>query len=327
MPASCAIRGSFFDFVDDPWKHPGHEDRAARFVGDGLLVVRDGIIEDFGPFTDLSQRHADLAVTHLEGRLILPGFIDGHIHFPQLRVLGAFGNQLLEWLQTWIFPEELKYKDRTYARTAAGHFFDALLAGGTTTAMAFTTSSPVSTEEFFEEATRRGMRVIAGLSGIDRFAPDDFLITPDDFHRETKRLIQRYHRSGRNLYAITPRFPGVCSSEMMESSRRLREEHPDCWVNTHVSENPSEVRMVHSQFPDCQDYTAVHAAYGLLVPDMAFGCPGTSSAASPQRGRPSPSVRCPIYFWATACSASAGPWTPSTQCVLRWAPTWAAATP
>jgi len=110
MSASCAIRGSFFDFVDDPWKHPGHEDRAARFVGDGLLLVRDGIIEDFGNFADLARRHADVPVTHLEDRLILPGFIDGHIHFPQLRILGVFGIQMLEWLQTWIFPEELRYQ-------------------------------------------------------------------------------------------------------------------------------------------------------------------------------------------------------------------------
>jgi guanine deaminase len=271
MAASCAIRGSFFDFVDDPWRHPGHEDRAARFVADGLLVVRDGVIEDFGDFADLSPRHADLPVTHLEGRLILPGFIDGHIHFPQLRVLGVFGDQLLDWLQNWVFPEELKYRDRGYARTAAGYFFDALLAGGTTTAMAFTTSFPASTEEFFEEATRRGMRVVAGLAGIDRVAPDDFLITADDFYRESKRLIERYHRQGRNLYAITPRFPGVCSSEMLERCRQLKQEHPDCWINTHVSENPSEVRFVHSEFPDCRDYTDVHARHGLLVPKFVAG--------------------------------------------------------
>jgi guanine deaminase len=271
MPASCTVRGSFFDLIDDPWKHPGHEDRAARFVRDGLLVVKDGIIEDFGPFADLSRRHAHLPVTHLENRLILPGFIDGHVHFPQLRVLGAYGNQLLDWLQTWIFPEELKYRDRTYARTAAGHFFEALLAGGTTTAMTFTTSSPVSTEEFFAEATRRDMRMIAGVTGIDRFAPEEFRISPDDFYRETKQLIERYHREGRNLYCIIPRFPGVCTSAMMERCRQLKEEHKDCWINSHVSENPSEVRAVRRDFPDCDDYTAVHAKHGLLGPKFVAG--------------------------------------------------------
>ena len=210
---SCAIRGTFFDFIDDPWKYIGHEWDTARFIRDGLLVVKDGVIEDFGTFADVSRRHPDIPVTHLQNRLILPGFIDGHIHFPQVRVLGAYGNQLLDWLQTWIFPEELKYRDRDYAGAAARHFFDALLAGGTTTCLAFTTSSPVSTEEFFDEAARRNMRVIAGLTGIDRFAPDDFVITPDDFYRESQRLIERYHRKGRNLYAITPRFAVGCTGK------------------------------------------------------------------------------------------------------------------
>ena len=148
-----AVRGTFFDFVDDPWKHVGNEQAAARFVRDGLLVTDGGRIVDFGPYAEVSKRHPDVSVTHIRDRLILPGFIDGHIHFPQVRVLGAYGDQLLDWLQTWIFPEELKYaRPRLLARRAARHFFDALLAGGTTTCQAFTTSSPVSTEEFFDEA-------------------------------------------------------------------------------------------------------------------------------------------------------------------------------
>jgi guanine deaminase len=269
--ASCAIRGTFFDFIDDPWKHIGHEQNAARFERDGLLIVKDGIVEDFGPFADVTRRHPGVSVTHLQNRLILPGFIDGHIHFPQVRVLGAYGNQLLDWLQTWIFPEETKYKDRDYAREAAKHFFDALLAGGTTTCLAFTTSSPVSTEEFFDEAARRDLRVIAGLTGIDRFAPDDFLITPDDFYRESARLIERYHRKGRNLYAITPRFAVGCTTEMMERCRQLKQEHNDCWINTHISENPSEIRTARYHFPDCDDYTHVHAKHGLLGPKFVAG--------------------------------------------------------
>ena len=178
---TSAIRGTFFDFVDDPWKYVGHEQEAARFTRDGLLVVKDGLIADFGDFAEVSPRHPGVPVTHIKDRLILPGFIDGHIHFPQVRVLGAYGSQLLDWLQNWIFPEELKYSDRDYARDAARHFFDALLAGGTTTCQAFTTSSPVSTEEFFDEAARRNMRVIAGLTGIDRFAPDDTVISAGRF--------------------------------------------------------------------------------------------------------------------------------------------------
>jgi guanine deaminase len=269
--ANCAIRGTFFDFVDDPWKHSGHEADAARFIHDGLLVVKDGLIADFGPYAEVSKRHADLSVTDLQNRLILPGFIDGHIHFPQVRVLGAYGNQLLDWLQTWIFPEELKYADRDYAKTAAKHFFDALLAGGTTTCLAFTTSSPVSTEEFFEEAASRNMRVISGLTGIDRFAPDEVCITPDYFYRESQRLIDRYHRKGRNLYAITPRFAVGCTAAMMERCHQLKQKNKDCWVNTHISENPSELRTARFHFPDCDDYTQVHTKHGLLGPKFVAG--------------------------------------------------------
>ena len=266
-----AIRGTFFDLIDDPWKHIGKEQEAARFVRDGLLVVKDGLIADFGPFEEVSPRHPGLEVTHLPDRIIMPGFIDGHVHFPQVRVLGAYGNQLLDWLQTWIFPEELKYRDHDYAREAAGKFFDALLASGTTTCQAFTTSSPVSSEEFFEEATRRNMRVLAGLTGIDRFAPADFLNTPEDFYRESKRLIEQYHRKGRNLYAITPRFAVGCTDELMQACRRLKEEYPDCWINTHISENPSEIRTAKVHYPDCQDYTQVHEKHGLLGPKFTAG--------------------------------------------------------
>ena len=271
MGGNCAIRGTFFDFLDDPWKHVGQEQDAARFIADGLLVVKDGRIEDFGPFVEVSARRPGLEVTHLPGRIILPGFIDGHIHFPQTRVLGAYGNQLLDWLQNSIFMEELKYNDRDYARQAAEHFFTALLAGGTTTCQAFTTSSPVSTEVFFEEAAKRNMRVISGLTGIDRFAPPEVVISPDDFYKESKRLIERYHRQGRNLYAITPRFAVGCTDAMMERCRQLKQEHPDCWINTHISENPSEVRTAREHYPDCPDYTSVHEKHGLLGPKFTAG--------------------------------------------------------
>ncbi len=268
---NCAIRGTFFDFLDDPWKHVGQEQNAARFVADGLLVVKDGRIEDFGPFAEVSARRPGLEVTHLPGRILMPGFIDGHIHFPQTRVLGAYGNQLLDWLQNSIFMEELKYNDRDYASQAAEHFFTALLAGGTTTCQAFTTSSPVSTEVFFEEAAKRNMRVISGLTGIDRFAPPEVVISPDDFYTESKRLIERYHRQGRNLYAITPRFAVGCTDAMMERCRQLKEEHPDCWINTHISENPSEIRTAREHYPDCPDYTSVHEKHGLLGPKFTAG--------------------------------------------------------
>lgn len=268
---TLGIRGTFFDFVDDPWKHLGNEQAAARFHADGLLVIKDGIIQAFGAYDAISPQHPGLDITHIKDRVIVPGFIDGHIHFPQTRVLGAYGEQLLPWLQMWIYPEELKYKDRNYAREGAKHFFDNILAGGTTTCQAFTSSSPVSTEEFFEEATRRNMRVIAGLTGIDRNAPAEFVDTPDNFYNDSKRLIDRYHRNGRNLYAITPRFAFGASTELLRRCEQLKQEHPDCWVNTHISENPSECRGVLEQHPDCTDYLGVYEKFRLVGPKFSGG--------------------------------------------------------
>ncbi len=269
--STLGIRGAFFDFLDDPWKYIGREAEAARFHADGLMVIQDGIIADFGPFARLAPRYPGLEITHITNRLILPGFIDGHIHFPQTRVLGAFGEQLLPWLEKWVFPEEIKYHDRDYARDGARRFFDTLLASGTTTCQAFTTTAPVATEEFFEEASRRNMRVIAGLTGIDRHAPPEYADTPDNFYRDSKELIARYHRHGRNLYAITPRFAVGASDDLLRRCQQLKQEHPDCWVNTHISENPTECRMVLEVHPECADYLGVYERYGLIGPKFSGG--------------------------------------------------------
>lgn len=267
---TIGIRGAFFDFVDDPWKHVGREQQAARFHADGLMVIEDGRIADFGRYDDVSPRHRGLEITHIADRLILPGFIDGHIHFPQTRVIGAFGEQLLSWLQVWVFPEELKYKDRAYAAGAARRFFDNLLAAGTTTCQAFTTSSPVSAECLFDEAAQRNMRLIAGLTGIDRYAPDDYANTPEEFYRESKRLIGRYHGQGRSLYAVTPRYALGSSPELLQACQRLKSEHPDCWVNTHISETRDEVGAVQAAFPGT-DYLGVYEKYGLVGPRFSTG--------------------------------------------------------
>ena len=267
---AIGIRGTFLDFVDDPWRHAGREQDAARFLADGLMVIEDGRITDFGKHDDLAPRHRALEVTHIEDRLILPGFIDGHIHFPQTRIVGAFGEQLLSWLQVWVYPEELKYRDRGYAADAARRFFDNLLAAGTTTCQAFTSSSPVSAEELFDEAARRNMRLIAGLTGVDRHAPAEYANTPEEFYRESKRLIGRYHGQGRSLYAITPRYALGSSPELLQACQRLKSEHPECWVNTHISETRDEVRGMQAAFPGT-DYLGVYEKYGLVGPRFSAG--------------------------------------------------------
>lgn len=266
-----AIRGTFLDFTDDPWKHVGDEHAATRFLVDGLLVIEDGIIKDFGPYEALADRWAELEVTEIRDRIIVPGFIDGHIHFPQTRVLGAYGEQLLPWLQKWVFPEERKYADREYAQAGAVRFFDNLLASGTTTIQAFTSSAPVCTEELFEEASRRNMRVIAGITAIDKNAPDWFTISPEEFYTAATEQIERYHGKGRNLYAITPRFAFGATKELLETCRRLKQENPDLWVHTHISENPAEIRGVLAIHDDCTDYLGMYEKYDLVGPKFTGG--------------------------------------------------------
>jgi len=270
MAKVVAIRGAFFDFIDDPWKFVGHEQKAARFYPDGMLVIEDGKVKAYGPFDKVSAQYPNVQTTHIKGRLILPGFVDGHIHMPQTRVIGAYGQQLLSWLQDDIFPEERRWLDPTYAKDGANHFFDDLLAGGTTTCQSFMNHSAVTTEAFFEEASRRNMLVIGGLTGIDQFAPKESCDTAANFHRDSEKLIEKYHRKGRNLYAITPRFPLGSSVDMMKACQKMKKDHPDLWVNSHLNENPTEIRDTKA-FHEVPDYTASFEKYDLLGPKFTGG--------------------------------------------------------
>jgi guanine deaminase len=267
---TTAVRGAFFDFVDDPWKHIGQEEKSARFYADGLLVIEDGIIKAYGPYKDVSAKYPGVTITNIKGRLILPGLIDGHIHMAQTRVIGAYGQQLLEWLFEWVFPEERKYKDPTYAGEGAQHFFDNLLASGTTTCQAFLTPSAVCAEAFFEEASRRNLRVLGGVTGMDRFGPPYSMDSADNFYKDSKRMIEKYHRKGRNLYAITPRFPIGSTHDLMAACQRLKNEFPDVWVNTHLNETPPEIRQTIA-YHEVSDYLASLEKYDLVGPKFTGG--------------------------------------------------------
>lgn len=269
--AAAGVRGTFVDFVDDPWRHVGREGDAARFHADGLLVFEGGVIVDFGAYEEVAPRHPGLEITEYADRIIVPGFVDGHIHVPQTRVLGAYGEQLLPWLQKWVFPEERKYGDRDYALEGTNRFLDDLLASGTTTYQAFTNSYPILTEIVFEETAKRGMRVITGITAIDQHAPDWFTIEPETFYAESVRLIERYHGVGRGQYAITPRFAYGASTELLETCARLKSEYPELHVHTHISENPAEVRGVLELHDDCDDYLGVYEKYGLVGPRFTGG--------------------------------------------------------
>lgn len=265
------IRGSFFDFVRDPFF--AEEKESIRFIPDGLLIIEDGKIKVFGTYESMREKYGDLKITSHSGKLIMPGFIDCHIHYPQTRMVAAYGNQLLEWLNASVWPEEIKFRNKEYARQVASFFLDEMLRCGTTTVQSYTTTFPDSVDAFFEEASKRNMRVIAGLTGIDRKgqAPDDYRDTAESFYVNSKKLIQKWHGKERNLYAVTPRFAAGSTEQQLRRAGELRKQHPDVYVNTHLSENPSEIRLVAKLFPMCTDYLNVYERFGLVGPRCNFG--------------------------------------------------------
>jgi guanine deaminase len=266
-----AVRGSFLDFVADPFYRD--EEEAIRFLPDGLLVFDGDRITDFGPAAEIGEAYRDVDTVVYRDRLITPGLIDTHIHFPQTEAIASYGEQLLEWLEKHIFPTEQKFRDKAYARSIADTFLDMLLANGTTTAQVFTTTFPQSVDAFFEACSERNICMIAGLTGIDRpgLAPPDYLDTAESFYADSKALIARWHMKGRNKYAITPRFALGSTQEQLDCCGKLKAEHPDAWVNTHMSENLREIAEVAALYPDAKDYLNVYERAGIVGPKFTAG--------------------------------------------------------
>jgi len=264
------IRGRVLTFLAEP---QGIDDIASyRYIEDGAVFVRDGKIVEIGTYGDI-RRLADAGVRIADHRpnLILPGFIDTHLHFPQTQAIASYGAQLLEWLNTYIFVEEQKFARAAHAAEVADRFMDELLSNGTTTAVAYCSVHPESVDAYFAAAEARGMCMIGGKVMMDRNAPDALRDTPQRGYDETKRLIDKWHRRGRAHYAISPRFAITSTPEQMEMSKALVAEHPDCYVQTHLSENRDEIAFATSLYPEAKDYTDIYARYGLLNDRMLLG--------------------------------------------------------
>lgn len=270
--AKTAVRGTLLDCIGDPWQTK-HESDAVRFIPDGVLVTDQGRIVAHGPADEVLERYPDVNVVDHRGDLIVPGFVDVHLHYAQTRIIGSFGRQLLEWLQTYTFPEELKFKDKDYADEVASIFFDEIFRCGTTTVSSFATTHQNSVRAFFEEATRRNALVLCGLTGLDRVGsgPDAYLDTADGFYEGSKLLIDEFHGKGRCLYSISPRFAFGSTRDQLKRAGQLSKEHPDCWIQTHLSENPDEITSVLELFPEDSDYLAVYERYGLVREKFVAG--------------------------------------------------------
>lgn len=266
------VRGTLLDCVKDPWRVED-EKAALRYVADGALLIEKGKILDAGPAPKLLDAHPGCPVHDFSGHLLIPGLVDVHIHYAQTKIIGSFGRQLLEWLQTYTFPEELKFTDKSYADEVAAIFFQEMLKNGTTTVQSFATTNPNSVIAFFEEAERQGVQGLCGLTGIDRegAAPDAYRDTAEGFYEGSKELLERFDRKGRCLYSISPRFAFGSTPAQLEAAGKLAAEHPEAWIQTHLSENPFEIASVLELFPDCPDYLGVYEKHGLVRKKFVAG--------------------------------------------------------
>ena len=264
-----ALRGRLLTFRDDP--ATAGED-AYSYIEDGLILLSGGRIAEMGEAAELLARLPEgTAVDHFPGGLILPGFIDAHIHFPQTQVIASYGAQLMDWLERYAFAEELRFAEPAHAAAVAGFFLDELARNGTTTAAVYGTVHPQAAEAFFTESHRRNTRMIAGKVLMDRGAPAALCDTAESAYADSKTLIQRWHGKGRQLYAVTPRFAITSTEAQLEAAGALLQEHPDCYLQTHLSENRREIETVHELFPWAESYTQVYERFGLLGARSLFG--------------------------------------------------------
>jgi len=257
-----AVRGPLIYCLDDPFL----TDPATAFVHepDGLLICRDGRFEAVGDYQALRKTiPADCVVEHYPDCLIAPGFVDTHVHYVQTGIIGAHGKGLLGWLDEYTFPAEQELADEGKARAMASVFCDELLRNGTTTALVFCAVYPQSVDALFAEAQKRNMRIIAGKVLMDINAPDALRDTVQTGYDQSKALIAKWHKQGRNLYAITPRFAGTSSREQLAMAGALWREHNDVFVQTHIAENPDEVAWMQKLFPERRDYLDIYDHAGL----------------------------------------------------------------
>ncbi len=276
------FRGEILSLAHDPAEAPGR----VRYDPDGLLVVEDGRIVARGPYADVAPRFPGLAVELLDG-LIVPGFIDAHVHYPQLDRIASHGEQLLDWLERHIFPVEIAFADPAHAAEVAEAFLGELLRHGTTSALVFGTVHAASVDAFFAAAEARGLRMVCGKVLMD-LGPKGLNDTPETGVSESETLIRRWHGRGRLTYAVTPRFALTSSDAQLESVGKLLADHPGVLLHTHLAENTREIAEVAARFPQSADYLDVYDRFGLVTERSVFAhgvhLPGRSCARLAQSG-------------------------------------------
>ena len=244
---------------------------AVQFNSAGGVLVADGKIVATGDGATLRQAYPQALVTNYGNALITAGFVDAHMHYPQTGIIASWGKQLIDWLNTYTFPEESRFGDKTYADDVADHALDLALAHGTTTLTSFCTIHPQSVDAFFEAAAARNMAVVAGKTCMDRNAPDSLRDTAKTAYDDSKALLEKWHGKGRATYAITPRFSPTSTPDQLTALGALWAEHPHCLMQTHLSEQLPEIAWMRSLFPNARDYLDTYEAFGLLGTNGLYG--------------------------------------------------------
>jgi len=266
LPGCRLIRGEILHFLDDPGRGPDDDGTAAfEYQADGALLIENGLVRCCGPWAQVAAAApAGTPTIDHSGRLILPGFVDTHIHYAQTDIIASPGRGLLDWLERYAFPAERRFEDPALAQEAAEFFCDELLRNGTTTALVFGTVHPQSVDALFGVAQRRGLRLVAGKVMMDRNCPPFLRDTAQSSYDDSKRLIERWQGVGRLGYAITPRFAATSSEAQLEAAGALAREFPDVPVHSHVAENTAEVELIRDLYPWSRSYLDVYDRHGLL---------------------------------------------------------------
>ncbi|MFV9682777.1 guanine deaminase [Pseudomonas sp. NY15367] len=245
-------------------------EQSYEYFEDGILLIENGKVAQVGAAAELLPKLAGIEVQHYRDALITPGFIDTHIHYPQTGMIASYGEQLLDWLNTYTFPTEQQFEDKAHASDVAAIFLKELLRNGTTTALVFGSVHPQSVDAFFEQAEKLNLRMIAGKVLMDRNAPDYLTDTAESGYAESKALIERWHGKGRLHYAVTPRFAPTSTPEQLELAGKLLQEYPNLYMHTHLSENRKEIEWVKELFLERKGYLDVYDHHKLIGPRAVF---------------------------------------------------------
>lgn len=264
-----AFRARILHFTDTPNPVTG---AGVEYFDDGVLLIENGHIKTVEHAETIQTAGFDLTqCQHFPEHLIMPGFIDSHIHYPQTDVIASYGEQLLDWLNNFTFPTELQFSDPNFAAAAAEQFLQLLLENGTTTAMVYTTVFAQSTKAFFHAAAQKNLRMIAGKVMMDRNAPSNLLDTVRSSEQDCRNLIETWHQQGRLHYALTPRFALTSTPEQLAITGQLYKDYPGLYLQTHLSENHQEIKCIQELFPKARDYLDVYDSFGLLGSRSVFG--------------------------------------------------------